>query len=112
MKQPLAEVMVPVIWALIMIAAIFLILAAKAEDTPPVAAPLPVSPAASVILQRISIQPLRLFAGPPPRLRCPAGYELWWPAGAEFEHDRYAECAKFPAARPMGKTFTKLARKN
>jgi hypothetical protein len=39
----------------------------------------------------ISISPIRVFR-PYPTVKCPKGYQLWWPAGKEFQNDRYAEC--------------------
>lgn len=41
----------------------------------------------------VSIPPIRVFQ-PYPDVRCPPGYAVWWPAGKEFDNDRYAECIK------------------
>lgn len=41
----------------------------------------------------ISIPPIRVFQ-PYPDVKCPHGYSIWWPAGKEFDNDRYAECIK------------------
>jgi hypothetical protein len=41
----------------------------------------------------ISIAPIREFR-PYPAVKCPRGYSLWWPAGKEFDNDKYAECVK------------------
>lgn len=41
----------------------------------------------------VSIPPIRVFQ-PYPDVKCPRGYSLWWPAGKEFDNDRYAECIK------------------
>ena len=47
----------------------------------------------------VSIPPIRVFQ-PYPDVKCPRGYSIWWPAGKEFENDRYAECIKKVAASP------------
>jgi hypothetical protein len=47
----------------------------------------------------ISISPIREFR-PYPAVKCPKGYSLWWPAGKEFENDKYAECVKPVATQP------------
>ena len=52
----------------------------------------------------VSIPPIRVFQ-PYPDVKCPNGYSLWWPAGKEFENDRYAQCVKF------ARTPTKAAAK-
>jgi hypothetical protein len=49
----------------------------------------------------ISIPPIHVFQ-PYPDVKCPRGYSVWWPAGKEFDNDRYAECIK-PIARPVAK---------
>jgi hypothetical protein len=41
----------------------------------------------------VSIPPIRIFQ-PYPDVKCPRGYSLWWPAGKEFDNDRYAQCIK------------------
>jgi hypothetical protein len=41
----------------------------------------------------VSIAPIREFR-PYPTVKCPRGYTLWWPAGREFDNDRYAECVQ------------------
>jgi hypothetical protein len=41
----------------------------------------------------VSIAPIRVFQ-PYPDVKCPHGYSLWWPAGKEFDNDRYAQCIK------------------
>jgi hypothetical protein len=41
----------------------------------------------------VSIAPIRTFQ-PYPSVRCPKGYSLWWPAGKEFENDRFAQCVQ------------------
>ena len=41
----------------------------------------------------VTIPPIRVFQ-PYPDVKCPRGYSIWWPAGKEFENDRYAECTK------------------
>lgn len=41
----------------------------------------------------VSIPPIRVFQ-PYPYVKCPRGYSVWWPAGKEFDNDRYAECVK------------------
>lgn len=45
------------------------------------------------------VQPVRVFE-PVRELKCPAGYDLWWPYGKEF-NDRYAECVKYSTAERM-----------
>ena len=47
----------------------------------------------------VSIAPIRVFQ-PYPDVKCPHGYSLWWPAGKEFDNDRYAECIKKVASTP------------
>ncbi len=51
----------------------------------------------AVLHAAVSIPPIRVFQ-PYPDVKCPHGYSLWWPAGKEFENDRYAECVKFVGA--------------
>ena len=51
----------------------------------------------AVLHAAVSISPIRVFQ-PYPDVKCPHGYSLWWPAGREFENDRYAHCVKFVAA--------------
>jgi hypothetical protein len=41
----------------------------------------------------VSIPPIRVFQ-PYPDVKCPKGYSIWWPAGKEFEQDKYAECIR------------------
>ena len=43
----------------------------------------------------VSIAPIRTFQ-PYPDVHCPRGYAIWWPAGKEFNNDKYAECIKMP----------------
>lgn len=43
---------------------------------------------------RVSMPPIRYFE-PYPRVGCPKGYSLWWPANREFDNDKYAECVKY-----------------
>lgn len=50
----------------------------------------------AVLHAAVSIPPIRVFQ-PYPDVKCPHGYSLWWPAGKEFENDRYAQCVKFVA---------------
>jgi len=45
----------------------------------------------AVLHAAVSISPIRVFQ-PYPDVRCPQGYSLWWPAGREFDNDRYARC--------------------
>jgi hypothetical protein len=52
----------------------------------------------AVLQGMISIAPIRMFQ-PYPSVKCPKGYTLWWPAGKEFENDKYAQCVQ-----PMAKT--------
>jgi hypothetical protein len=53
------------------------------------------------VLHGISIPPIHVFQ-PYPYVKCPRGYSVWWPAGKEFQNDRYAECIKpIPAANVM-----------
>lgn len=48
-----------------------------------------------LILQiAISISPIRV-SQPYPHVKCPKGFELWWPDGREFENDKYAQCVKW-----------------
>jgi hypothetical protein len=47
----------------------------------------------------VSIPPIRVFQ-PYPDVKCPHGYSIWWPAGREFENDRYAECVKAVQKQP------------
>jgi hypothetical protein len=50
----------------------------------------------------VSIPPIRVFQ-PYPYVKCPQGYSIWWPAGKEFDNDRYAQCVKViakPAKSP------------
>jgi|SRR5215470_4792166 len=49
----------------------------------------------------ISIPPIHVFQ-PYPDVKCPKGYYVWWPAGKEFDNDRYAECIK-----PIAKSVTR-----
>jgi hypothetical protein len=46
----------------------------------------------------VSIAPIRVFQ-PYPDVKCPRGYSLWWPAGKEFDNDRYAQCIQPIAQR-------------
>jgi hypothetical protein len=57
----------------------------------------------------ISIPPIRVFQ-PYPDVRCPHGYSIWWPAGKEFENDRYAECIKPIVKSIAGKSVPDLDR--
>jgi hypothetical protein len=52
----------------------------------------------------ISIPPIRVFQ-PYPDVKCPRGYSIWWPAGKEFDNDRYAECIK-PVSKHVAKKST------
>jgi hypothetical protein len=51
----------------------------------------------AVLHAAVSIPPIRVLQ-PYPDVKCPQGYSLWWPAGKEFENDRYAQCVKFVAS--------------
>ena len=53
----------------------------------------------------VSIPPIRVFQ-PYPDVKCPRGYSIWWPAGKEFDNDRYAQCIKV-IAKPT-KTVHKI----
>jgi hypothetical protein len=53
----------------------------------------------AVLHSVISIPPIRVFQ-PYPDVKCPHGYSLWWPAGKEFDNDRYAECIKKVVSKP------------
>ena len=53
----------------------------------------------AVLQGYISIPPIRVFQ-PYHDVKCPHGYSIWWPAGKEFDDDRYAECIK-PVAKPV-----------
>jgi hypothetical protein len=44
----------------------------------------------------VSIPPIRIFQ-PYPDVKCPRGYSIWWPAGKEFDNDRYAQCIQLIA---------------
>jgi hypothetical protein len=55
----------------------------------------------AVLQGYISIPPIHTFQ-PYPDVKCPKGYSIWWPAGKEFDNDRYAECIK-PVAKPLAK---------
>lgn len=57
----------------------------------------------AVLHAAVSIPPIRVFQ-PYPDVKCPHGYSLWWPAGKEFENDRYAQCVKFVAAPRSAKS--------
>jgi hypothetical protein len=46
--------------------------------------------------ERVSMPPIRYFE-PYPRVGCPKGYAVWWPANREFDNDKYAECVKYVA---------------
>ena len=46
--------------------------------------------------ERDSMPPIRYFE-PYPRVGCPKGYSVWWPANREFDNDKYAECVKYVA---------------
>lgn len=46
----------------------------------------------------VSMAPIREFQ-PYPHVKCPRGYSLWWPAGREFDNDRYAQCVKESATK-------------
>jgi len=52
----------------------------------------------------VSISPVRVFE-PYPDVKCPRGYEVWWPGGKEFDNDKYAECIK-----PTAKQGTKATK--
>ncbi len=43
----------------------------------------------------VSIAPIRTFQ-PYPDVHCPRGYSIWWPAGKEFNNDKYAQCIMVP----------------
>jgi hypothetical protein len=47
----------------------------------------------AVLHGAVSISPIRTFQ-PFPDVKCPPGYSMWWPAGKEFENDKYAQCVK------------------
>ena len=47
----------------------------------------------------ISIPPIHILQ-PYHDVKCPRGYSIWWPAGKEFDDDRYAECIK-PIAKQV-----------
>jgi len=47
----------------------------------------------AVLQGMISISPIRTLQ-PYPSVRCPKGYTLWWPAGKEFENDKFAQCVQ------------------
>jgi hypothetical protein len=51
----------------------------------------------AVLQGMISIAPIRMFQ-PYPSVKCPKGYALWWPAGKEFDNDKYAQCVQ-PVAK-------------
>jgi hypothetical protein len=57
----------------------------------------------------VSIPPIRVFQ-PYPDVKCPRGYSVWWPAGKEFDNDRYAECIK-PITRPAARRIVTPAAK-
>jgi hypothetical protein len=47
----------------------------------------------AVLQGSVSIDPIHVFR-PYPSVRCPKGYSLWWPAGREFDNDKYAQCVR------------------
>jgi|GEM_PF-3026818 hypothetical protein len=47
----------------------------------------------AVLQGYVSIPPIHVFQ-PYKDVKCPHGYSVWWPAGQEFDNDRYAECIK------------------
>lgn len=53
----------------------------------------------------ISIPPIHILQ-PYHDVKCPRGYSVWWPAGKEFDDDRYAECIK-PIARAHAKELSR-----
>ena len=54
----------------------------------------PVTPPIPVVVKVLAtVQPLRVYE-PVAEMKCPNGYDLWWPYGKEFD-DQYAECVKF-----------------
>ncbi len=55
----------------------------------------------------VSIPPIRVFQ-PYPDVKCPRGYSIWWPAGKEFDNDRYAQCVKV-IAKPAHKVTTNVS---
>lgn len=55
----------------------------------------------------VSIPPIRVFQ-PYPDVKCPRGYSIWWPAGKEFDNDRYAECIKVIHASKAAKSTHKV----
>ena len=58
---------------------------------------------AAVLTVRVSIPPIRYFE-PYPRVGCPKGYSVWWPANREFDNDKYAECVKYVSpAKPSAR---------
>jgi hypothetical protein len=56
----------------------------------------------------VSIPPIRVFQ-PYPDVKCPQGYSVWWPAGKEFDNDRYAQCIK-PIAQRSAVTQKKVVK--
>ena len=58
----------------------------------------------------VSIPPIRVFQ-PYPDVKCPKGYSVWWPAGKEFEQDRYAECIR-PIQKHPKKAITDVSLKH
>jgi len=64
---------------------------------------------AMLLLQiAVSIPPIRVFQ-PYPSLKCPKGYELWWPQYKEFDNDKYAQCVKW---EPTASKIVEKAGKN
>ena len=47
----------------------------------------------AVLQGAVSIAPIRMLQ-PYPAVKCPKGYSLWWPAGKEFDNDKYAQCVQ------------------
>jgi hypothetical protein len=45
----------------------------------------------TVLRGSVSIDPIHTLR-PYPSVRFPKGYSLWWPAGKEFDNDKYAQC--------------------
>lgn len=54
----------------------------------------------AVLQGSVSIDPIHVFR-PYPSVRCPKGYSLWWPAGREFDNDKYAQCVRPVVQKPV-----------
>lgn len=57
----------------------------------------------------VAVPPVRVF-DPYPAVRCPRGYSVWWPAGKEFDDNKYAKCIK-PIPKHRAKAVTEVSRK-